>query len=433
MPAFDIPRVRQLTLRSLVFAWVAVSFYAFMPGLMSPDSLSQYGQGLSGVYSNAHPPLMSFVLGLCARTFASPWPLLLLDLLMLAGGMALLAKHARPGRFLWAVLLVVAYLVLPTTWSLGVVLWKDSALAGVLLLSVAALAERRFLLGIALMIVAMLLRHNSIIAVAPMLFFVTGHFTKLAASKLKRAGATLAMMVLMSTVPPAVERFSRAEDTCMLCMPAVLDLSAIYIERPDELQQSVFVNDVGIEDLKRTYTPSTMIFILHGQEPGVRHIAPGFVETHRKEILREWADVIPRHPLIYLKSRFLFFKYLLGIGTAETFYAFHIGIDGNAWGLKLEHPEAGVHLWLRKVQDATRHDLPFRGWFWLGLSTVLCIVLFIRQRESLAFATALSGFLFTFTLLLLAPSADFRYLFWTIVSCFATGALMLRRTERPQV
>jgi hypothetical protein len=429
VPALDIPRVRQLTLLVLVLAWVAVNFYAFMPGLMSPDSLSQYGQGLSGAYSNAHPPLMSFVLGLCARTFASPWPLLLLDLLMLAGGMALLAKDARPERFVWALLLVIVYLVLPPTWSLGVVLWKDSTLAGVLLLSVAALATRQFVVGGLLMIVAMLLRHNSIIAVAPMLFFVTGHVAKLSGSKLKRLGATLAAMVVMSTVPPAVERLSRAEDTCMLCMPAVLDLSAIYVERPDELQQSVFVNDVGVEDLKRTYTPSTMIFILHGQEPGVRHIAPGFVETHRREILREWARVIPRHPLIYVKSRLLFFKYLLGIGTAETFYAFHIGIDGNAWGLKLEHPDSGAHLWLRAQQDAARHALPFRGWFWFGLSTALTIVLFIRRRESLAFATAFSGFLFTFTLLLIAPSADFRYLFWTIVSCFATGALLLHKSE----
>jgi hypothetical protein len=426
VPVFDSPRVRQAILSVLVIAWVAVAFYAFMPGLMSPDSLSQYGQGLSGQYSNAHPPLMSFVLGLCARTLASPWPLLLLDLFMLAGGMAMLASAARPGRFGWALLVLVAYLVLPTTWSLGVVLWKDSTLAGVLLLSVAALAQRNFAVGVVLMIVAMLLRHNSIIAVAPMLFFVSGHFAKLASSKWKRVGATLVAMVLMSTVPPAVERIARAEDTCMLCMPAVLDLSAIYVESPEELQRSVFVNDVGVEDLKRTYTPSTMIFILHGQEPGVRHIAPGFVETHRREILREWAQVIPRHPLTYLKSRLLFFKYLLGIGTAETFYAFHIGVDSNAWGLKLEHPESGAYLWLRAQQDAARHSLPFRGWFWFGLSTALCVWLFIRRRESLAFATAFSGFLFTSTLLLLAPSADFRYLFWTIVSCFATILLLLR-------
>ncbi len=230
-------------------------------------------------------------------------------------------------------------------------------------------------------------------------------------------------MGLLALVSPIVERISRAEDTCMLCMPALLDLSAVYIDSPELFSDSVFANDVSVEDLKVTYTPSTMIFILYGTEP-VRHVNPDFVVSHRTEILTEWAQVIPRRPLAYAKSRLAFFSYLLGL-EGDVFYAFHVGIDTNDWGLRVWQADTSLPRAFRAVQERTRNSLAFRGWFWLGLSTLLCGVLLWRKPGSLAFATALSGFLFTFTLLLLAPSADFRYLFWTVVSSFATAALLL--------
>lgn len=407
----------------LGLAWVAVVFAAFTPGLMSPDSLSQYAQGLSGAYSNAHPPMMSWVLGLFGKTVGSPWPFLLLDLLMLAGGLALLARDARPEAWRWSLLLFVVYLLLPTTWSLGAVLWKDTALAGVLLLTVAALHYGRLKWALALMLCSMLLRHNSIIAVAPLALYATAQIPALAGSRARRAAAVVGVLGVMSVLPPAVERISKAEDTCMLCMPALLDLSAVYIASPELFPASVFSADVSVDELKREYTPSTMIFILYGGQP-VRHIKPDFVVSHRKEILSEWASVIPQRPWEYLKSRFAFFAYLLGL-EGDVFYAFHVGIDSNEWGLKVSLADTWLHKSMRAVQEYFRNSLAFRGWFWLGLSTLLIAGLLWRRPGSLALYTALSGFLFTFTLLLLAPSADFRYLFWTVVSCFATGALLL--------
>jgi hypothetical protein len=240
----------------------------------------------------------------------------------------------------------------------------------------------------------------------------------------------LGAMAVLSVVPPVVECVSRAEDTCMLCMPALLDLSAVYIDSPELFPESVFASDVSVEDLKVTYHPSTMIFILYGGEP-VRHVKPEFVVSHRKEILSEWLSVIPRRPrpLAYLKSRFAFFAHLLGL-KGDVFYAFHVGIDANAWGLTVTHADSALHRALRATQEAARNSLAFRGWFWLGISTALCGVVLWRRPGSLALHTALSGFLFTFTLLLLAPSADFRYLFWTVVSCFATAALLFSNRVR---
>ena len=63
-------RRRDVAIGVLVVAWVGALFWTFTPGLLSPDTLSQYGQGLSGMYSNAHPPMMSWVMGVSARPWA---------------------------------------------------------------------------------------------------------------------------------------------------------------------------------------------------------------------------------------------------------------------------------------------------------------------------------------------------------------------------
>jgi hypothetical protein len=424
------PTRTDLFLGVLAAGWVGLLFHAFSPGLMSRDSLDQYAQGLSGEYSNAHPPFMSFLLGLSARATNSPWPFLMLDLLMLAFGMALLARDGRPEVRRWGFVVFVAYLLLPTTWSLAVVLWKDTALAGVMLLCVVALHRGQLKGALALMVVASLLRHNAIIALIPLLAFAALQVPALAKSRLRTAAAVMVATGLLALPAPIVERVSRAKDTCMLCMPAILDLSAVYVDSPELFPGSLLTRDVGIEDLRATYTPSTMIFILYG-DTSVRRVSADFVVSHRKEILAEWLEVIPQRPVAYLKSRFAFFAHLLGL-KGDVFYAFHIGIDTNDWGLRVWQADTALYRAFRTVQEAARNTLAFRGWFWLGLSTILCLGLARQRPRSLALATAASGFLFTATLLFLAPSADFRYLYWTVVSCFATALLVLATPPPPE-
>ena len=415
-------RLRDLSLGAVVLVWVTLVFWAFTPGLMSPDSLSQYSQGLSGEYSNAHPPAMSWLLGLFGKTVGSPWPFLLIDLLALSVGMALLLRKARPRALLWSLLFLIGYLALPTTWSLGAVLWKDSAIGGVLLLTVAALHYGRLRIALELMVCSMLLRHNAIVAVAPLLVFAIWKAPALTSARVRWV-ALAGGLVLLNLAPKVADKVARAQDLCAVCVPAVFDLAAVYIDSPELFPNSVFANDVSVDELKVSFSPATVVFLLWGSEP-VRHINPEFVFSHRKEILTEWVAVIPQRPWAYSKSRLALFAHLLGI-KGDVFYAFHTGIDANAWGLTVAHGDGWVHQKLRALQEYSRNSLAFRGWFWLGTSAALCALLLWRRRGSLAMYTALSGFLFTVTLVGVTTSSDFRFLFWTVVSCFAAGALLL--------
>jgi hypothetical protein len=277
----------------------------------------------------------------------------------------------------------------------------------------------------------MILRHNAIVAVAPLLVFAITQLPWFSSVR-ARALAFVAGAALLGVVPRVGDHLAQAKTDCAVCVPAVFDLAAVYIDSPELFPESIFANDVSVDELKVSFQPSTVVFLLWGNEP-VRHINADFVFSHREEILSEWLSVIPRRPWAYLKGRLALFSHLLGM-KGDVFYAFHTGVDTNGWGLKLTHGEDPLHQRLRDIQELARNSLAFRGWFWLALCSGLGALALWRRRW-LAFACELSGFLYTTTLMLVVTSSDFRFLYWTVVSCFATAALLLspaRETSVPE-
>ncbi len=51
----------------LLFFLAVIIWQIYYPGIMSPDSLNQYGQAYYGFFEDAHPPLMSIVLWMLMR------------------------------------------------------------------------------------------------------------------------------------------------------------------------------------------------------------------------------------------------------------------------------------------------------------------------------------------------------------------------------
>src|SRR5437588_8930169 len=112
-PLFWRPGRREVMLFTLGGAWVATLFSTFQPGLMSWDSLQQYEQGVSGKYGNWHPPVVCFLNGLAARVAGSPWPLLLIQLVAIAVGMALIVRRSPAVRAWSALAIFFAFLAAP--------------------------------------------------------------------------------------------------------------------------------------------------------------------------------------------------------------------------------------------------------------------------------------------------------------------------------
>lgn len=62
MAVFGNKRAHELAQFLLLFSVAIFIWQVIYPALMSPDSITQYGQAASGKFDNWHPPLMAILL-----------------------------------------------------------------------------------------------------------------------------------------------------------------------------------------------------------------------------------------------------------------------------------------------------------------------------------------------------------------------------------
>jgi hypothetical protein len=423
VPALPLRSTRfELLLAAAAGVWAAVLFAAFHPGLMSSDTVSQMAMGVSGDYfSNVHPPLMSWALGLVHRVAGSPWPALALQLAAIGGAGAALAAGATAPRRHAAAALLAIFLALPTTWAVGVIVWKDVWMAASLLWAIVALRAGRRLASVALVALAACLRHNAILAAIPL---AAAAFPWSRARRLQSAALAAALVAAIAAAPWLVERALRVRDAWPGGQLLVYDLAAIYLSHPDDLAASTFSGDIEISDLARDYTPVHVVPLLFTDEPPGRRIPWSTIAPRRAIIVREWAREVVRHPRAYLAHRLEQFRFLLGIATEPVCYPFHRQIDPNPWGLHLD--DTALHGALRRLADGAGHTILFRGWPWLALAAVAGAVALRRAREHpLAVATAASAVAYASAYLVVGVSCGFRFLYWTMIATFAVGFLLL--------
>ncbi len=120
-------------------AWVstagfALNLVAYYPGFLNPDSLDQYRQSLSGVYSDWHPPVMAALWHGFNAIHQGSASMLILQLGLLWGSCYLLYPLAD--RRAWR-LLVVGVMLAPFVQNFAGVIVKDSQVALSLLLALA--------------------------------------------------------------------------------------------------------------------------------------------------------------------------------------------------------------------------------------------------------------------------------------------------------
>lgn len=405
---------------------VAVLFYSFAPGVMSGDSLDQYGQGLAGKYNDAHPPLMSALLGLAGRTTGSPAPLLLLQLAALAGAFAALAARTCPRPSWLAPAALCLALALPSTWAIAVTLWKDVWVATLFLAATAALAYGRVSLSLLLVVIGTAFRHNALAGALPL----AAGAVALHPGWSRRTRAIvlgLTMLAAGFAVPRAIRAVAKAEPVCMECALLAYDAAAIYLRSADaRYQESVLAPLISLEDLRQTYSPDGLYAMFYEDMPGQRRLDLGQLAPLAPQLLREWASLVLAHPTKYLRHRFEFFRLLTSAHDQPVYYPYHVTMDDNPWGLRLwaKGPAASA---VRKLRAPFRDTLLFRGWFWLAAAFAMAVA-GLALRRFAAVAVATSALLYGLGYAIVGSSSDFRYFFWTVIG--SLGATMLLAAPR---
>lgn len=133
----DAPRLISAAILVAGFAaMLAVNF----PGHLEFDSIRQLLEGRSRVYSNWHPPIMSWLLGIADAIAPGAAPFFIFDAVLAFGSLlSLLWLSARPS---WAsVVAAVLCVTLPQLFLFQAIVWKDMLFADACLAGFVCLAH----------------------------------------------------------------------------------------------------------------------------------------------------------------------------------------------------------------------------------------------------------------------------------------------------
>ncbi|HLM57687.1 MAG TPA: hypothetical protein VK422_16390, partial [Pyrinomonadaceae bacterium] len=205
------------------------------------------------------------------------------------------------------------------------------------------------------------------------------------------------------------------------------DLAAVSVERGEPLFPDYILRDAGfsMEKVSKAYLPYVATPIL--PDSGLRFSA----DAGEMAALRaKWLEVVAANPGAYLRHRWRVFAQASGLGGLSVCFPYQIagyqprGFRTHDWL---------VHRLLKSYFWETRDSFLFRGFFWVLLSAAL--VFFAargRMRGDLEFVFVLasSGLLYGAAYFLVAPSCDFRFFWWTMLSAVVGSAFLVSHAAR---
>jgi hypothetical protein len=422
---------------------------AFYPGYMSPDSIRQLTEGRAWSFTDWHPPLMAALWGITDRVIPGPFGMLLLHNAGFWGALAIFWRMTFR-RSVWLGLCLVGLGFAPPVLALLSTIWKDVGL-GVSLLLVSALLyiarrtnyKSALLVSIPFLFYGYGVRQNAASAILPLALWTGFIACRVFPSLQTKAGVRLVLpfvlgfgyfFLLTTCVLATTWVLTRGRSSYILQSVLLHDLTAISKERGEALFPSYILRDknFALENALAYYAPDQATALTRGEHPPLR------LTENSEEIaaLRaKWLEVVPSNKAIYLRHRWEMFKWVIGfekehvcfpyLATARQFG----GYDVNNWR---------IHQYLRALFWKLRDTFLFRGFFWLLASLVmLCLALRGRLQDDLelVFVLALSGFLYGVAYFFIAPSCDFRYLWWTVLSalvsmCFSISFMVKRWQTR---
>jgi len=418
--------------------------YAY-PGLMTLDSVDQLTEARAGFYTDAHPPAMAALWRLLDAIIAGPFLMLLIQgIAFLAGTYLVLARAMSPRKAAVAAGLVLLFPPILTSMAF---IWKDSLMAGMLVLGAGLVPSR-----------CRIARFSSLAC-----------FALATAVKYNAFAATFPLIVLLFEWRPGAHRwlvrYAIAAAAWLAITFAAVGANTLLVDQPMHLWHSTFALEdiVGVitfegptsdEELRRDLA-NTGLLVDHDIQQRARDIyatrdlltitlgdkkmwdmpTTGTVpapESQRDAVAAAWWRMVSEHPGAYFRHRLSMFLDVTGVtyksqGAVSPRIMKYPGFLTNLGLPATTH--AYQDRWWRFHKWFWRVTPLFRQWLYIALAIAL-LPLCIRRNRDIA-ALCASGLLIEASLFFLSPSPDYRYSHWTIVTaCLGTIMLVSRRRSR---
>lgn len=428
----------------LAAAWLLAFVYGY-PGQMSIDSFDHLAEARAGVFTDGHPPAMSLVWRFVEYVVAGGVGMLILQLTSFLLGLYAVLRHTfAPRGAAWATALLFVFppVFLPLT-----AIWKDSVMAGCLMLGVAGLlAARRSarLAGLVAFALATAVRYNAFAATFPLIVllfelrpglpWLRRHAIALAAW----LAVTLSAFGLNEAI---TDKQMHLWYSSLALYDIVGTLAKLDRDLPDaEIER--LLDGTGLlahENIharaRAVFTPRNFVWILRDPQQRLWDLpvygAQQVPEATREAIGRAWREFVPAHAGAYMRYRLAVAAEVLCVGQKRPIDAvpardFRVAEFARAQAI----PSAVSplqYLLTRAMRLVWKFVPVFLPWMYAVLALLVGGIALARGNRDIA-ALCASGLAIEATLVVLAVSTDYRYSHWLVVStCLAIVIAVARR------
>lgn len=440
-----------LTAASFVMACAVIALH--VPGHVSMDTSIQLHEAHTGLSESWNPPFMSALLHWLGGGELATSATVLLQILLLYGGMLLIAavllrERVRMGtRTLpaWALLLSLAVIANPIVALYAGIVWKDVLFAGLLIGSCAlalvvttsqGLLRFGCAVAVLFLLAAALQTRQQGVFMAPVLLLLL-----LARQGWGRPvwrwifvilGFCVSVLFLQQRVGETVRDSGTRSTSVGFRSIMIFDMMGILARTQLTAEELVVpISKVQLDAIRRVYQPSRIDYI--SNDP----VAEGWAASMSPVVLQaSWWALLKQNPVAWASHKTVAYATLLGLRGIEPTTPIHIGVDGNAKYLRevgLQERRGPRDLLVWRLASSMFAWPVWRHAFWLAVLVVSTLVL---RRASLvpplrrsAYCVIVAGSLFYASFVPTMISSDFRYLFGAIP---LVGALILLLSLAPR-
>ena len=409
----------------LAMVGLIITLRMFYPGLVSSDSVDQYEQGMSFIFSDWHPPIMSFIWAITNDWVPGPFGMLLLECSLYWGALLLLSiSIPKDHRRLSLAVIVVGFLPF-TVGTLGHI-WKDVLHAVIWLCAVGIICigfsldngRRKKLLLLAgfLLFLGSMFRFNAIFGLFPLIWLL---FNK---SKMCAGKKWLTIFLIFPLCAIFLNTFfnygflhsakSRVYQSLI-----VFDIGGIsHFSGKDYFEENWNSNE-SKELLSTCYDSGAWDVYAWGPCNFVIEKLHTSGSWNDGSLMKKWIVAMYHEPGAYLKHRYENYLKLLWRPNAVL-------IDqtvNNSLGFKYE--KTGMFRTLQAATNSLDKSFIFKPGFWLVAAFLFSLYgLFARNSlaRDVSLALNVSSFLYLLAYFFVGVASDFRYAYWSILATSAS-------------
>jgi hypothetical protein len=420
-----------------IAALLALQLYAFHWGVITPDTVFQYDQALTGAYDDWHPPITAWIWSRLLLIHRGSAPFLVLDALLYWTGVGAIAEAFRrrgERRAMWA---VIACGALPIPFGqIGAIL-KDPLLAACCLaatglMGLYRLTGRRLppavaIVCLTLFVVASATRFNAIFATVPLALCLLP--ARLVRTLPRAATAMIAIAALFTATTTLINLVGLHPTRSHPILSLVnFDLAGITAHGGSQAYPELspaFARTMTA----RCYTPQLYNPKNDPQCGAVEDSVFAYSQASGRPVTSIWLDAIAAAPLPWLRHRISHlnwnWRFLVPTVPEDAVYVMS---EPNGLGLHFqENPATGVVAAAAEAMAASPLGRPAT---WMALPLALLIV--APQLPSRRFITALSlsALLYGGAYAVVSVAPDMRYNLWTLLAATIAAIIAAAGLER---